>query len=300
MKEFDIVVLTDGRYVNPKELTPYINNVLLEDQLVVDGLIKKGLKVTRTNWDNPSFDWNSTRFILFRTTWDYFDRFDEFFDWLSDVSSKTQLINSADLIHWNIDKHYLSDLANCDIPIPPTVFIDEGATETLQDLVLKTGWEEVVLKPAISGAGRHTYRFKNNETEKYAEIFDSLIEQESLLVQQYQKNITEKGEIALIFFGQNFSHAILKKAKKGEFRVQDDFGGTVHDYQPSDEEINFALTCLKACPEIPLYARVDLIWDNQGELCLSELELIEPELWFRKKDNAADLFASNLLDYLSE
>ena len=36
MKEFDVVLLTDSRYVNPSKVDQYIENVLNEDGLVID------------------------------------------------------------------------------------------------------------------------------------------------------------------------------------------------------------------------------------------------------------------------
>lgn len=91
--------------------------------------------------------------------------------------------------------------------------------------------------------------------------------------------------------GGKFSHAILKTAKPGDFRVQDDFGGEIHLYGPSPDEIDFATKAVHACENLPFYARVDVVWDNNNQLALSELELIEPELWFRKKLNSAALLA---------
>ena len=100
-----------------------------------------------------------------------------------------------------------------------------------------------------------------------------------MILQPFQYNIVEKGEISLMVMNGNFTHAILKIAKKGDFRVQDDFGGSVHDYNPTQEEIDFAENTVKACQEMPIYARVDVFTDNNNTLALAELELIEPELW---------------------
>ena len=75
---FDITLLTDKRYLSFKEGDWYNNNVVEEDRLVAEAFTKLGWKVTRTYWDDPDFDWTNTRFALFRTTWDYFDRFEEF------------------------------------------------------------------------------------------------------------------------------------------------------------------------------------------------------------------------------
>lgn len=299
MKTIDIVILTDARYINPTESNDYISNVLIEDSLLQIALEAKGLKVDRINWDHPNYDWSNAKAILFRTTWDYFDRFEEFEPWLKKVEKVTRLMNSSNLIHWNINKGYLKDLQSKGVSIPSTLFIETGTTLSLEALIQKTGWEELVLKPLIAGAARHTYRLNKSNFKMIEPIFNELIQSEEMMLQEFQSQILTKGEIALIFFGQTFSHAILKKAKPGDFRVQDDFGGTVHDYTPNQDEINFALKALKACPESPIYARVDIIWNNEDELCLSELELIEPELWFRKNDIAAPLLAHTIINELT-
>jgi glutathione synthase/RimK-type ligase-like ATP-grasp enzyme len=290
----DVTLLTDARYVNPVNPDWYKQNILEDDRLVREALEQKGLTVARTNWDNPGYDWSKTKLAVFRTTWDYFDRYAEFSEWLDRVNKQTQLINSLSLIRWNIDKHYLRDLEQQGIRIPPTAFIEPGDQRTLAEIITTTGWRDCILKPAISGAARHTYRLNQKNISEHEEIFRQLIAHESMLLQEFQKPVLEKGEVAYMLFGGKFSHAVLKKAKPGDFRVQDDFGGTVHDYKPSAQEIEFAERVVAHCKPFPVYARVDVIWNNQDELCVSELELIEPELWFRKHHAAAELFAEAL------
>jgi glutathione synthase/RimK-type ligase-like ATP-grasp enzyme len=291
--KYDITILTDSRYVDPKpeDINWYIQNILDEDNMVKDALSKRGLKVHRVNWDNTTYDWSDTAHVLFRTTWDYFDRFEEFSLWLEKVNKETVLINPMKTILWNMDKHYLLDLKKEGINTPPGIFIEKGDNRSLNSHFNEQVWDEAILKPAISGAGRHTYRLNENNVAKYEEIFKALIKEEAMLLQEYQQSITEKGEVAFMVFGGKFSHAILKKAKKGDFRVQDDFGGTVHDYNASEEEILFVEKVVSICKPMPLYARVDIMWDNNDDICVSELELIEPELWFRKSITAADLLA---------
>ena len=123
MKDFDVVILTDDRYVDEKDSSDYYQNVYLEDRLVKEALERKGLKVSRKSWSDPKFDWSSTKSVLFRTTWDYFDRFDEFSKWLKEVGKHTQLLNSENLIHWNIDKHYMLDLQKEGVHICETYFV---------------------------------------------------------------------------------------------------------------------------------------------------------------------------------
>ena len=297
---YDLTILTDQRYVNPENVDVYTQNVLDEDRLLAEACERLGMKIHRTNWDDPDMDWATTRYAIFRTTWDYFERYPEFSKWLDDVQSKTTLINSKELINWNLDKHYLIQLEGKGVRIPATIYLKEGTKESLEEIVCSSGWSRCILKPAVSGAARHTYMFDARNSGQHEAVFRELIRKENMMLQEYQEQITTKGEVSFMVFGGKFSHAILKKAKPGDFRVQDDFGGTLHDYYPNTEEIAFAEYALKQCPELPVYARVDVFWNNQDELVLGELELIEPELWFRESDSAASSCAKAIQEAMKE
>jgi len=291
MKKFDVVVLTDNRYINPVEINDYNRNVLLEDELVQKALEKLDLRVQRLSWDDPDFDWSTTHYALFRTTWDYFDRFDEFSTWLKTASKQTNFINSESIINWNIDKHYLQDLEKNGVRCAQTLFIEAGSKKSLAQYHKETNWSETVLKPVISGGARHTYKLNFTNLHSHETIFKELIANEAFMLQPFQHAIVEKGELSLIVIDGEFTHAVLKIAKKGDFRVQDDFGGTVHTYTPTKTEIEFAEQAVNACKSKPVYARVDMFMDNNGQLAIAELELIEPELWFRNNTKAADKLA---------
>ena len=296
---FDIVLLTQKEYVNPSLITPYIQNVLLEDQLVTKALESKGLKVTRTFWDNKDFDWSNTRFALFRAVWDYFHRFSEFQAWLKGQVQHTQFINPYSIIEWNMDKHYLDSLQQKKINIPPTLFLERGELRSLASLLKETGWNKMILKPAIAGGARHTYLIDENDVDIHQDVYQELIASESMLVQEFQESILNKGEVSLMVFGGQYSHAVLKNAKEGDFRVQDDFGGTVSPYLATEKEIEFAEFVIAQCDELPVYARVDVMWNNENEPCVSELELVEPELWFRTNQDGALAMANAVYDFIN-
>ena len=292
MKHIDVVVLTERRYIDALKQNNLNTNVYLEDGLVGKALENEGLKTTRLSWDDPTFDWSSTRYILFRSTWDYFNRFEAFSSWLNTVSQQTLLINPEKTIRWNLDKHYLRDLEHKGIHCVPTIFIEKGDTTTLKQLYSQHHFDETVLKPAISGTARHTYKLNAGNLSDHETILQQLITKEAMLLQPFQYNIIEKGEVSLVIINGRFTHAILKVAKAGDFRVQDDFGGSIHDYVPTKEEIAFAEAAIEACNPRPIYARVDILTDNHGKLALVELELIEPELWFRKNTKSAKALAT--------
>ena len=296
MQSIDVTLLTDNRYVKPQKLTPYVRNILLEDGLVENALKSIGLNVVRKDWADPDFDWSQSKTAMFRTTWDYFHRFQEFVAWLDKAETQTILINPIEQVRWNMDKRYLLDLKEKGVHICATHLIEAGTQTTLKALHDQLGWNETVLKPAVSGGGRHTYRLNPDNYEVHEAIFQELLKEEAMLLQPFQYNIVEKGETSLVLINGQYSHAVLKVAKPGEFRVQDDFGGAVHAYTPTSEEIAFAEAAIAACEPLPLYARVDMAVDNEGRLAIVELELIEPELWFRLHPPCADMLAKALVN----
>lgn len=300
MKKYDVVVLTDSRYVNPLKTNTYISNVLREDELVINALKEKNLSVVKKDWNDSIFDWETTRSILFRSTWDYFDKFELFKKWFNKTKNKCLMINSTETIEWNIDKRYLLDLQEHQIPIPNSEFIKRGSSIDLSLLMQKKNWNEIVVKPTISGAAKNTYRLKEEEIIQFGPTWEKLIYKEDFIVQEFQNNVISEGEVAMIVIGGKFTHAVLKKAKEGDFRVQDDFGGSIAIYNPSEEMVKLAEKCTRILTPIPSYARVDIIWDNLRELAVSELELIEPELWFRLNPNAAQKLAHHVDLILSE
>ena len=291
---YDVVILTDSRYENPKNKNWYINQVLEEDQLLIDEIKKTGLSVCKKDWNSKEFNWSNSRIAIFRSTWDYFDRFDEFFLWKEKIKNKLYFVNSSKLIDWNIDKIYLKDLKLKGINIPKSIFIKKNKLTTVKELFEKTNFKIAVLKPNISGAARHTYKIKKIESSSYEDIFKKLIITENMIFQEFIHDIEKHGEISLVLIAGKYTHAVRKKARKGDFRVQDDHGGTVEKYNALKEEVVFAEHCITLCPEKPVYARVDIIYDNKGRICLNELELIEPELWFRNFPKAAMLLAQEI------
>jgi glutathione synthase/RimK-type ligase-like ATP-grasp enzyme len=112
-----------------------------------------------------------------------------------------------------------------------------------------------------------------------------------MLVQPFVAGILAEGEISVVVIGGEATHAVRKTARPGDFRVQDDHGGAVHAHPASPAEREFALSASRRCGHSHDYARVDMARDARGELRLMELELIEPELFFRFHPPAADALA---------
>jgi glutathione synthase/RimK-type ligase-like ATP-grasp enzyme len=292
----DVALLTDRRYTatTAAEGDWYLRNILQDDGLLQAALSELGISSVRVDWSRPDIDWSQFRCAVFRTTWDYFDRQVEFKKWFAVARTQTCLCNDAALIEWNMDKHYLVDLQAKGITIVPSRYIEQGESANLIEILLEMGWDEAIVKPCVSGAARHTYRFNHTNASDTDAIIDPLLEHESFLVQPFQESVLRSGEDTLIFFGSRYTHAVRKIAKPGDFRVQDDHGGKVYPHAASDEQIEFAQQALLACQPAPVYGRVDMIRDNDGNLAIMELELIEPELWLRNHPPSARVFAEAL------
>jgi len=288
---FDVTILTQKEYVNPQNKDWYVNQIIKEDELLIEELKKHNLKVNRVNWD-ANYDWTKSKTVVVRAIWDYFNRFEEFVKWFNIAKTLTKFINNAALITWNIDKKYLIELETKGINIPQTLILKKGTNTPLGEQMKKLEAHDFVLKPTISGAARHTYRLNYANLNQIERIFKKLIANEDLMLQVFQQNIMDYGELSLMCFNGKYSHAVKKMAKEGEFRVQDDFGGSVEQYNPTKSEIQFAETVMNHCLLLPTFGRVDIFYDNLNQLALGEVEVIEPELWLRYNKKAANKMAN--------
>ena len=293
----DVALLTDRRWTAAVAAADdwYLGNILADDRLLIESLKRRGVSAARVDWADPKIDWRRFRAAVFRTTWDYFDRQAEFATWLDRVAGMTQLVNDAATVRWNLDKHYLADLALRGVPVVPTRFVERGSAAGLAAILAAEGWEEGVVKPAVSGGARHTHRFNRQSAPPLEPLISGLLAEEAFLVQPFEPGIVTHGEDTLVLVGGRFTHALTKRAKEGDFRVQDDHGGTVHPCQPEPEQIVLAEQALAACATVPSYGRVDMVRDRKGEWVVMELELIEPELWLLRHPPAADALAERIV-----
>ncbi len=298
--EIDVTVVTaDAHLAAPGEHDWYNRQIHREEALLVDGLRTHGLRVARRSWSDPDVDWSATRSAILRSTWDYFHRFAEFQTWLGRVRGVTRLINDAALIDWNLDKHYLADLAAAGAHVVPTHFTERGSRETLAAIVVGHGWDQAVFKPAISGAARLTHRVDRASCAALEPLFGRCVADEAMLVQPFLPDVLVGGELSLVVIGGRCTHAVRKRARPGDFRVQDDHGGTVHPHRPTGDEIAFAEAAVACCPAAATYARVDAVRDPTGRLRVMELELVEPELFFRFHPPAARALADEVAALLA-
>lgn len=258
-----------------------------------------GIESRPVIWDVTDAGWQEFDAIVIRSCWDYHKRLQDFLQWLGEMEKLgISMFNSPSLVRWNCDKSYLKDLAEQGVPIAPTVWLTREAPRQLSTILRKQGWNRAVIKPTVSATAYKTWLVSSDVSEADQEKLSALLKMHgSVLVQKFMPEIATAGEWSLIFFDKQFSHALLKRPKQGDFRVQEEFGGDVRQQDPPDELIKQASEILSIVQSDCLYARVDgLLQDEQ--FILMELELIEPALYLKAHPMAAQRLVRALLSRL--
>ena len=250
-----------------------------------------GIETAACVWNDPSVDWTRYDAVLMRSTWDYFKHYAAFRDWLERLPVPT--INPKSLLRWNSDKRYLPELAAQGVAIIPTTLVS-GAN--LQRALADTPGREVVVKPTVSGTAWHTARGVVGDAA-FEQAVAQLPREFEYLVQPFVREIVSDGELSLLFFDGEYSHAVVKRPAAGDYRVQSDFGGTAELIDPAPDVIDSAKRALSAAAALGhadiAYARVDGVI-VQGEFLLMELEVIEPFLHLGDRPDAAERFAASV------
>jgi glutathione synthase/RimK-type ligase-like ATP-grasp enzyme len=257
--------------------------IIEDDKNLPLAFANNGIEATAFDWKTgPALqDYDAA---LIRTPWDYPNQSDDFLSYLQEISKQTKLFHSSQLIQWNMDKKYLADLYYRGLDIVPTRVIPDFHPNKLFDLWDQFETTKIVVKPRVGAGGKNTFLL--NENEITSEL-NNLLNQD-VLVQPFVSEIQTEGEYSFIYFDEEFSHAVVKRATDGEFRIQEEHGGSTHSYQATDDEIRWGQALLEQLKLNTLYARVDLV-RSEGKMILMELEVIEPQLFFGFSENGEEM-----------
>ncbi|MEU4423269.1 hypothetical protein AB0F81_21800 [Actinoplanes sp. NPDC024001] len=257
-----------------------------DEELALPALRRAGVEVDVVVWDDPAVRWARYDRVVLRSTWDYPQRLEQFLAWLDSVAQVTELCNPMPMLRWNLDKHYLADLAGAGVPVTETTFVEPG-----QEPVFPDG--EFVVKPAVGAGSRDAASYGPGEHDlaraHVARLHDA---RASVLVQPLLKSVAAEGEWPLVFFGGRYSHAAGKRVALPRAGVIDDLFAeeTNTPYVADAEQIataNRAVEVVTARFGVPLYARVDLVRDDHGRPCVLEVELVEPSLFLPQAPSEA-------------
>ena len=254
------------------------------------------------SWKSAAYQAKHYDAILPLFVWDYFDDNEmQFIKEMEKVDATTNLYNSIDTIKWNSKKSYLKELEKRGAPVIRTINANSASPINIAKAFETLSTDRLVIKPLIGAGAWRQVLYNKGDTFPSRE----LLPPGPTMIQPFLPSVRGEGEYSLIFFGNDYSHALIKKPKSGDYRIQSLYGGTEETYSPTINEINEAQKILNTLAFEPLYARVDLLRGNDGELKLIELEMIEPYLYLshstgtETNNTGAQKLASALIKKLS-
>jgi len=262
-----------------------------EDREIARLLAEQGIQVDAVVWDAEGVDWSVFRAVVPRSPWDYYRKPERFRAWLDRLDTLgVVVLNETPVLRANMDKRYLASLSRDGFRIVPTVWASTDAD--LSRVRAETGWATLVLKPVISAGAFHTVIVPPEDTGE--EALRAIGTGAPVMIQPFIASIRDAGEWSLIYFDGTFSHAVCKRPKPGDFRVQERHGGVTRAEAPRPDWISIGQELIASLPSLPLYARVDGLV-VEGHWALMELELIEPCLFTDYDSGAPERFTNALL-----
>jgi glutathione synthase/RimK-type ligase-like ATP-grasp enzyme len=268
-----------------------------DDRLLQEELRRRGVDARPVVWNASEAAWAAFDRVVIRSVWDYHLSLPEFLAWLDLLEAeRMQVWNPAALVRANAHKSYLRELEVAGLPVVPTAWIGRGSDVDLGRLLKSRGWTDAVVKPAVSASAFRTWRVSAAEAAR-SECrgdFRRLLAEGDVLVQRFLPEVQREGEWSFVFFGGEFSHAVLKRPALGDFRVQEELGGSVVAALPAPSAVRDAETFASHVPRPWAYARIDGVVAN-GKLTLMEIELIEPQLFLSRDPMAAARLAEAVL-----
>ncbi len=264
---------------------------VMDDDLAVAPLAKRGWQVETLPWDRPGVDWRRYQLVVIRSTWDYQHHADKFLDVLSTIeNSGVRLENGSEIARWNMPKTYLRDLAARGVEIVPTFWREQLGGGELLPLFEELRSDEAVIKPVMSGNAEGAWRLDRARAVSLAAEIESYFVRRPLMLQPFERGIVEEGEYSMIYLNGVHSHSILKVPKRGDFRVQEEHGSEIIAVTPESALRTAGDAAIAAIGRKLLYARADLV--RSGDTFrVMELELVEPALYLRTSAGAPDRFA---------
>jgi len=253
------------------------------------GFAPYGLTLTPVRWIDP-IDWTRFGAVLVNSAWDYQDRHEDFLATLDRIAALgVPVFNDPGAVRWNIRKTYLRELEARGVPVIPTLWPEAPTRDDIVHAMSAFGIEDVVLKRQVGGGARAQVRYTRANMPAAGSIMDR-----PGMIQPFIASIATEGEYSFLFVDGEFSHALVKRAKSGDYRIQEAYGGTSQAIDPTPDDRASAQAVLTVLATPPLYARVDMVRGQAGELLLMELEVIEPFLFPKDGPHIGEMLGAAL------
>lgn len=242
-----------------------------------EGLAGSAAEVIELDWRGPLDEIAACDLALLGTAWNYTDHPAEFAARLDVLQARgVTVCNPPAMVRWNSDKSYLTELAAKGVPSIPTHWEEDPGENEVNAAMAAFGTDRVVVKRRVGAGAIGQFSFRRGDPALLGWHMG-----QPALIQPFLPAIAEEGEYSFIFIDGEFSHAVLKRAAAGDYRIQSLFGGTEMAIRPSLDDIKAASEVMGMLPfdDAPLYARIDMVRASGGRLSLMEAELIEPYLY---------------------
>lgn len=277
------------------------DNFEVYDHLLFDPLKKLGWQAKEVSWRDNNVTWNDYEAVIIRSPWDYQDDPEAFLEVLKEIDKSDAILeNSLEIVQWNIDKTYLRDLESQGIEIVPSLWFDTFNSDLFPSVFTDMESEEIVIKPTISAGADDTFRIHQSNYEVFVKDLKTVFADRPFLVQPFMDNITAEGEFSVFFFGNTYSHTILKTPKTNDFRVQEEHGGRLKKVEPEEKLLKTARAMREMIDPEPLYTRADYVRTADNSFALMELELIEPSLYFNMDPESPKRFAKVFDEWMTK
>lgn len=281
--------------------TENVRSDIVDDHHAVAPLRELGVAVETRPWRANDVDWSRFDLVVVRSTWDYHEHVAEFFAALEQIeASGTRLANPRSVMHWNQRKTYLGELERAGVPIVDTVFGDNIDEQTIDDLAQHFDAVPWIIKPDISASAHGVIRLSGAPSRTQREAMLATFARRGYLAQPFVEDVVAAGEYSAFFFDDQYSHCILKTPQKGDFRVQEEYGGSIRAVTPPQALVHAAARVRRALPGRCLYERLDFVRDADGSFRVMEVELIEPSLYLRTDPASGAQFAAAVVRWLEE
>ncbi|MEM9567554.1 MAG: hypothetical protein AAF974_04545 [Cyanobacteria bacterium P01_E01_bin.34] len=265
--------------------------------LVVSELLDRGVNTEVVAWDDDDVDWGRFSAAIVRSAWDYSHRHQEFLTWLDRIHIQTQVWNPPEVMKWNSHKHYLLDLQAQGVPILPTKWLPVGGSVDLARVMEQWQWDKVVIKPVVSANARRTIMVTRAQVSEGQAHLERWLPEREMMVQAFEPSVVDRGERSLIFVADEFTHAVVKTPRAGDYRIQESYGGQARLTTPASDELELAESVLDVIDRPLLYARVDLIGSGD-RLAVIEVELMEPSLYLQYVPEMVPQVVAKILVFL--
>jgi glutathione synthase/RimK-type ligase-like ATP-grasp enzyme len=240
-------------------------------------------------------DWNRYDLVYICTPWDYQRDVGAFLDVLERIeASSATLVNSLELVHWNLEKNYLRDLESRGAEIVPSIFCNAFDEQDVAGWFAAHDSDRIVVKPLVGANSDHIVVLTSPLPLEVIDELRAIYSSRSFFVQPFMNRVLSEGEYSTFFFNGEYSHAILKKPEAGDFRSQEEFGADIRSIEAPQDLIGTAREVVALVEPLPVYVRADFVRSADDRFLLMELELIEPSLYLRTDPGSAMRFAKAL------